>query len=532
MPKSVCRTIAGVLSVAVVAGCGGGGGGGGGVSGGATTSTPAAALVWGQEAYVKAPNAGATDQLGYSVAIDGDTMVVGALGEASNQTTITNGSTASADNSVAWAGAAYVFRRSGTSWVQEAFLKAPNSGGGDFFGESVAVNGDTVVVGASGESSNQTTITNGAAASADNSAASAGAAYVYKRTGTTWAQEAYLKAPNAGAGDDFGYSVAVAGDTVVVGAHSEASNQTTITNGTTASADNSAAQAGAAYVFKRTGTAWAQQAYLKAANAGANDEFGFSVAIHGDTVVVGAKGEASNQTTITNGTTASADDSAAAAGAAYVFKRSGTTWAQEAYLKAPNAGAGDHFGESVAINGETIVVGASGEASSQTTPTNGTTASGNNSALEAGAAYVFKRTGTTWAQEAYLKAPNAEAGDFFGASVALSGDIAVVGAPHESSNRTTVINGTSGSSDNSAASAGAAYVFKRTGTTWARQAYLKAPNAESDDYFGISVAVSGTSVVAGAQRESSSQTSVTNGTTASADNSALNSGATYVFRYR
>ncbi|MBI4996988.1 MAG: FG-GAP repeat protein [Rhodocyclales bacterium] len=531
MPKRVFELLPVVLAVLVVSACGGGGGGGG-VTSGANASTPAAAPVWGQEAYVKAPNAGAGDQFGIGVAIDGDTLVVGALGEASSQTTITNGTAASGDDSIAWAGAAYVFRRSGTNWVQEAYLKAPNAGNGDFFGESVAIDGDTVIVGASGEGSNQTTITNGATASADNSAASAGAAYVFKRTGTTWAQEAYLKAPNTGVGDEFGYSVAIAGDTIVVGAIAEDSNQTTITNGTTASGDDLAADSGAAYVFKRTGSAWAQQAYLKAANAGANDQFGTSVAIYGDTVVVGALGEASNQTTITNGATASADDTAAAAGAAYVFKRTGSAWAQEAYLKAPNANAGDYFGVSVAIYGDTAVVGALGEASSQTTITNGATASANNLAAEAGAAYVFKRTGTTWASEAYLKAPNAEAGDFFGMSVALAGDIAVVGAPHESSNRTTIINGTSGSGDNSAALAGAAYIFKRTGATWVQQAYLKAPNAESDDYFGTSVAVSGTTVVAGAHRESSSQTDVTNGTTASADNSALNAGAAYAFRYR
>jgi hypothetical protein len=530
MPKSVFEILTTVLAVTVVAGCGGGGGGGGG--GAAASAASATTPVWGQEAYAKASNANAIDHFGLAIAIAGDTMVVGAQDESSNQTTITNGTAASTDNSAAAAGAVYVYSRSGTTWVQQAYLKAPNAGAGDSFGESVAIDGDTVVVGASNESSNQTTITNGTSASADNSLASAGASYVFKRTGTTWAQEAYLKAPNAGAGDQFGYSVAISGDSVVVGAQGEASNQTTITNGAGASADNSQAETGAAYVFKRSGTNWAQQAYLKAPNAGAGDHFGFSVAISGDTVVVGAVDEASNQTTITNGATASADDTATSAGAAYVFKRSGTTWTQEAYLKAPNAGAGDFFGESVAIDGDTVVVGAIGEASSQTSITNGTTASGNNAAAAAGAAYVFRRSGTTWAQQAYLKAPNAEADDYFGMSVAVSGDIVVVGAPRESSNRTTVINGTSGSSDNSVSWAGAAYVFKRSGTTWAQQAYLKAPNAESNDYFGVSVAASGTTVVVGASHESSSQTSVTNGATASADNSAVNSGAGYVFAYR
>ena len=168
-----------------------------------------------------------------------------------------------------WRGECVHIRRQRPVWGQEAYAKAPNANANDHFGLAIAIDGDTMVVGAQDESSNQTTITNGTTASADNTAASAGAAYVYRRSGTTWVQEAYLKAPNAGAGDSFGESVAIAGDTVVVGASSEASNQTTITNGTTASANNSLANAGAAYVFKRTATAWAQEAYLKAPNTGA-----------------------------------------------------------------------------------------------------------------------------------------------------------------------------------------------------------------------------------------------------------------------
>lgn len=175
------------------------------------------------------------------------------------------------------------------------------------------------MVGVRDEDSNQTTIANGTTASADNSATGAGAAYVYQRTGTTWAQQAYLKASNAGAGDNFGHSVAIYGDTLVVGAYLEASNQTTLSEGTTASANNSANGAGAAYVFKRTGTSWAQEAYLKAPNAENGDQFGFSVAVSNGSVLVGAVGEKSNQATITNGSTASSDNSKPSAGAAYVF---------------------------------------------------------------------------------------------------------------------------------------------------------------------------------------------------------------------
>lgn len=525
-----------------LAGCGGGGSG----SSSGNTSTP---TVFSAQAYLKAPNAHSGSWYGNAVAISGDTVVVGALFESSNQTTITNGTSASSNTSASGAGAAYVLKRTGTTWTQEAYLKAPNAEADDNFGYSVGIDGDTIVVGAIGESSTQTTITNGTSASSDNTATGAGAAYVFKRTGSTWAQEAYIKASNASTYIDsnsapyeanFGWSVGVSGDTLVVGAPNEASSSRSIINGTGTSTDSSSPSTGAAFVYKRTGTSWAQQAYIKAANTDGGDAFGVAVAISSDTLVVGANGEESNQTTITNGTTASANNSASLSGAAYVYKRTGNNWAQEAYLKAPNADAGDSFGFSVAIDGNTLVVGAKDEASNQTTITNGTTASADNSAFinsagtnyGAGAAYVFQRTGTTWAQQAYLKASNAGAGDNFGYSVGIYGDTVVVGAFLEDSNQTTLSDGTSASADNSANGAGAAYVFKRTGTSWAQEAYLKAPNAEAGDQFGFSVAVGNGTVVVGAVGEKSNQITLTNGSTASSDNSASSAGAAYVFLHQ
>jgi hypothetical protein len=495
------------LLACALSACGGGGGDGGGSTGESASSAI------NQEAYLKASNAEAADSLGYSVAISGDTLVVAAIGEASNQTTITNGATGSADNSAAGAGAVYVYTRSDNSWVQQAYLKAPNAEASDNFGRVVAIDGDTIVVGTQFESSNQTTITNGPTASANNAADRAGAAYVFVRSGSTWSQQAYLKAPNAEEQDRFGASVAISGNTVVVGAFQEDSNQTTITNGSSASGNNSDFLSGAAYVFVRNVSAWSQQAYLKASNTGGN--FGYSVAVSGDTVVVGAKGAAATNT-----------------GAAYVFTRSGTSWSQQAELKAPNAGQGDYFGESLAISGDTVVVGASREDSSQTTITNGNTASADNSAFGAGAAYVFVRSGSNWSQQAYLKAPNAEADDQFGVSVAISGDTIVVGSQGESSNQTTITSGSSASADNSATNAGAAYVFIRNATDWSQKAYLKAPNAEAGDQFGGSVAISGDSIVVGASSEDANQTTITSGSAASSDNSASGAGAAYVFKVR
>ncbi len=461
-----------------------------------------------QQAYLKASNTGARDLFGYTVAISGDTLVVGAIHEDSSATGI-NGD--QSNNSRADAGAVYVFTRSGTTWSQQAYLKASNADAEDLFGYSVAISGDTLVAGALNEGSNATGI-NGD--QSDNSAPVAGAAYVFTRSGTVWSQQAYLKASNTDARDCFGWYVAISGNTLVVAADDEDSNATGV-NGN--QSDNSAGGAGAAYVFTRNGTEWKQEAYIKASNAGAGDDFGFSMAISGDTLVVGADKEDSNATGI-NGN--QSDNSAPVAGAAYVFTRTGTTWSQQAYLKASNTDTVDSFGWSVAISGDTLVVGAEGE-DSNATGINGDQS--NNSAAGAGAAYVFTRSGMTWSQQAYLKASNTGVNDGFGWSVAIFGDTLVVGALREDSNATG-INGDQ--SDNSAGNAGAVYVFTRSGTMWSQQAYLKASNTRDFGAFGFSIVISGNTLVVGAIEEGSNATGI-NGD--QSDNSAVNAGAVYVF---
>jgi FG-GAP repeat len=400
--------------------------------------------------------------------------------------------------------------------AQQAYVKASNTGGFDWFGNSVAVSGDTMVVGAPYEDSNATGV-NGTGFDLRTSFQS-GAVYIFVRHEATWCQQAYLKPFNTGSNYSFGYSVAVSGNTVVVGAPGEASNATGV-NGN--GSDNSAQYSGAAYVFVRDGTNWSEQAYLKASNTGVEDNFGASVSLSGDTVVVGAYGEASNAT----GVNGDQSDNSARSGAAYVFGRSGTTWHQQAYLKASNTGFGDSFGWSVAVSGDTAIIGAPGEAS------NAIGVNGNqsdDSAISAGAAYVFVRNGTDWSQQAYLKASNTDIpdryfADGFGYAVAISGDTAVIGARYEDSNSTGV-NGIE--SDNGAKDSGAAYVFVRRGNDWTQQAYLKASNTEADDRFGETVAVSGDTIVIGADEEDSNATGI-NGS--QIVNIAANSGAGYVF---
>lgn len=253
------------------------------------------------------------------------------------------------------------------------------------------------MVGTSEEASNQNFVTNtDGSASSDNSTSAAGAAYVFKRDGSgNWIQDAYLKSSNSETGDNFGFSLAISSTTIVVGARSEDSNQTIITNTDgAASSNNSSMNAGAAYVFKRdSGGDWVQDAYLKASNAEIHDLFGYTVSISGSTIVVATDQEDSNQTTITNtDNLASPNNTFGQSGAIYVFKRDAAgNWIQDAYLKVSNAQANDAFGRNVAISGSIIVAGAYGEDSNQTTITNtDDMASSDNSAANSGAAYVFK----------------------------------------------------------------------------------------------------------------------------------------------
>jgi uncharacterized repeat protein (TIGR01451 family) len=450
-----------------------------------------------QQAYAKASNTSAGDNFGTSVAISGDTMVVGAPYEDSNATAANGNQT---NNTATDSGAAYVLVRDGTNWIQQAYLKASyTEAGDDRFGYKVAIDGDTIVITAVGEDSNATGVNGN---QTNNLSDSSGAAYVFVRSGTNWSQQAYLKASNTGPLDYFGAAVAISGSTVIVGADREDSSATGV-NGN--QSNNSAPDSGAAYVFVRNGTNWTQQAYLKASNTRSGDQFGWSVAVSANTAVVGAKAEDSRATGVNGNPLLGATDS----GAAYVFMRNGTDWSQQAYLKASNTKASYFFGESVAVSGDTAVVGSDGE-SSNATGVNGNQT--NALASHSGAAYVFVRNGTNWSQQAYLKAANTAPDSYFGWAVAISGGTVVVGADRESGG--------------SISGAGAACVFLRSGTNWAQQAYLKASNIGFSDNFAKSVAVWGDTVAVGAPYEDSNASGVNGNPT---DNSATDSGATYVF---
>ncbi len=265
------------------------------------------------------------------------------------------------------AGAAYIFRDDGTGWAEQAKLTASDGVLKDFFGSSVSISGDTVVVGSF---------------FSDAPAEHSGSAYVYQRTGNTWNEQAKLVAADGAEGDLFGLSVAISGDALVVGARDH---------------DAVAPNSGAAYVFRFDGTSWIQEAELSASDGATNDFLGEHVAIDGDVVVAGAL---------------RADAGRPHSGAAYVFRFNGTRWTQEAKLAASDGKAGDQFGNSVGISGDTVVVGAARAGRG----------------ADRGAAYVFRFDGTSWSQEAKLTASDPKNKDLFGWSVGISDDQIVVGA--------------------------------------------------------------------------------------------------------
>ncbi|ULA62830.1 MAG: hypothetical protein LZF86_70031 [Nitrospira sp.] len=461
-----------------------------------------------QQAYVKASNTETEDWFGRSVALSGNTLVIGALQEDSNATGANGNET---DNNAMESGAVYVFTRHGGVWSQQAYLKASNTGAGDGFGYAVALDGDTLVVGAPEEDSSATRV---GGDENSNNAMESGAVYVFIRHGGVWSQQAYLKASNTGAQDNFGRSVTLSGDTLVVGAPHEDSNAIGVGGD---ARNNRATDSGAAYVFTRSGGIWSQEAYLKASNTKADDRFGHSLALSGDTLAVGAYLEASAATGI-NGN--QADNNAAGSGAVYVFTRSLGVWSQQAYVKASNTRATDRFGWSIALNGDTLAVGATQEDSSAIGVGGNQADTG---AEDSGATYVFTRHGGVWSQQAYLKASNTRRGDNFGWTVALNGDKLIVGAPNEDSDAS----GVGGNERNDrAGNSGALYVFTRNRGAWSQQAYVKASNTETKDIFGLDVALSGDTLAVTALYEDSNATGIDGHQT---NNKASNSGAVYVF---
>jgi hypothetical protein len=460
---------------------------------GITTRAAQAPAAWKQVSYITASQRHEGDQFGHAVAVsgDGNTMAVGVPMDSGGDTAMFS------------AGSVYVYARNGNRWSQQAYLKASNRDADDQFGFAVTLStdGNTLAVsapfedsGAKGINGNQT----------DNSIKNSGGAYVFTRSGGTWSQQAYVKASNTGEadeGDQFGYSIALSGDgtTLAVGAIGEDSSATGI-NGN--QDDNSVIASGAVYVFGRNGSAWPQQVYIKSSVTRPSVMFGYSVGLdrNGNTLAVGEF------------------DADRGKGALYMFKRDAGTWSQEARLQASNAEPQDSMGCWVAISddGNTVATGALDEDSLLTGVQPADKGADDESTdMSVGAAYVFVRNSGGWSQQAFIKATNSGKEDWFGVRLALSGDgnTLAVSAPNEDS-ATKGINGRQ--NDNSATQAGAVYVYTRSGAAWSPQAYIKASNTRPYDEFGSAVALNqdGRVMAVGAHFQ---------------DGGPVDSGAVYIF---
>ncbi len=273
-----------------------------------------------------------------------------------------------------------------------------------------------------------------------------GAAYVFVRSGTKWTEQAKLTASDGAERDEFGVSVGISGDTIIVGTYSHNYGR--------------GIQSGAAYIFTRSGKKWTQQAKLTASEGSIYKAFGFSVGISGDTVIVGTAtdkiGENNTQ------------------GSAYIFTRSEGKWTEQAKLTAPDGAKEDYFGWSVGISGDTAIVGMCNGDSDKT--------------LKRGAAYIFVRSGKIWSQQQKLTAPDGKTNDDFGFSVDVSGNMVIVGARVDDIDAKV--------------DQGSAYIFVRSGTVWKQQAQLTASNGGAKDRFGYNIAISGDQVVVSANYSS------------------------------
>ena len=299
---------------------------------------------WNQETKLVASDRARDDHFGESVSISGNYAIVGAYREDEDSF---------GNNTLSDAGSVYIFKWDGSYWSQETKLVASDRAIGNDFGYSVSISGDYAIVGARYNSQD---------ASGNNTLPSTGAAYIFKRNGSSWSQEAKLVASDRGQWDNFGCSVSISGNYALIGALNE--DEDILGN-------NTISNAGAAYIFKRDGTNWSQEAKLVASNRAYDDFFGCSVSISGDYAIIGTVYEDENvleNTTISN------------AGAAYIFKRDGTNWSQEAKLVASDRAKDDHFGESVSISSDYAIVGANYEDEDSL---------GNNTQSGAGSVYIF-----------------------------------------------------------------------------------------------------------------------------------------------
>lgn len=369
---------------------------------------------WFQQAKLT-PNDGVLDdQFTRALAISGNTAIIGAPGS----------DISGRENQ----GSAYVFVKEGNSWSQQSKLIASDGQADDLFGSSVDIYGDTVVIGAK---------------EADIEGNSdQGSAYIFVRQNNTWSQQAKLTGNDSTFVDNFGASVALFNDTVIIGA------------------PNNNGFKGAAYIFTKSGTAWIEQAKLTADAESSTIQFGIAVDLTQNSAIIGATSASFGENQL---------------GAAFIFAKNDNAWTQEAKLSANDGTRDDLFGAKVSLFGNTALVSA--PLHKQTNSESG--------AEGEGAAYVFVGNNGSWSQQAKLSAEDGAPGARFGSSVSLHGNTALIGASRATLN------------DND--QQGAAYLFIRNSENqWIQKSKLSAEDGTSFDHFGMAVGLSGSTLFVGA----------------------------------
>ena len=355
------------------------------------------AVSWSEDTKLVASDVGSYQSFGYSVAIDGNLAIVGAMEHSSNT------------------GAAYIFQNTGSGWTQIKKLTASDGNVDDYFGCSVGISGNTAIVGARNTQNIGGTYT--------------GSAYIFQDTGLGWTESTELYADDGTEGDWFGSGVAIDGNIAIIGAQGDSPN---------------GSGSGSAYIFTRVLSSWSQTTRFFPGDGDVDDEFGAVVDISGSTAVIGA---------------AQTDYNGPRSGSEYVFEDSGTGWAEVGRLRASDAAAQDYFGQSVAIDGRRLIVGAPRT---------------DDNATDAGSAYVFGKTGLGgWEQIGHLFASDPEDQDRLGQSVAVHGSNYVVGAYREDAN---------------GSSAGAAYTYQESRFSWPQHKIL-AWDGTAGDEFGNAVGI-------------------------------------------
>ena len=391
MKKSILYTL--ILSVALMVVCG---------------------IAVADEAKLVASDGAADDRFGIDVSVSGDVAIVGTPGD---------------DDNGINSGSAYIYRWNGSIWVEEQKLTATDGEAYDNFGGDVSVCGDVAIVGATAYFNNlhdfgsayiyrwngsvwveeqQLTASDGASKATFGSAVSvdcdvvivgaqyddatgtdSGSAYIYRWNGATWVEAQKLTASDGTADYVFGETVSVSGNVIIVGA---------------AGNDDYGHSSGAAYIYRWNGSIWVEEQKLTASDGAADDEFGGTASVCGDVAIVGAHAYFNDL-----------DNS----GAAYIYRWNGSTWVEEQKLTVPDGAADDEFGGAVSVNSDMAIVG---------------THTYYNNPDDVGSAYIYRWNGSIWVEEQRLTAPDGAAGDWFGGSVSVSGDVAIVGTPGDNEN--------------------------------------------------------------------------------------------------